>query len=65
MDVIKGSASPAGRARIGPTRVGQDDKEQLRPMLTTADPVMLFTGFRAAQEDLARRLDRRGVHVTP
>lgn len=26
---------------------------------------MLFTGFRAAQEDLARRPYPRGVHVTP
>lgn len=33
----QGPASPAGRARIGPTRVGRDDKERLRPMLTTAD----------------------------
>ena len=40
------------------------DKERLRAMLTTADPVMLFTAIRAAQEDLGRRVDRRGMHPT-
>lgn len=34
-------------------------------MLATADPVMLFTAIRAAQEDLGRRVDRRGAQVTP
>jgi len=33
-------------------------------MLATADPVMLFTAIRAAQ-DLGRRVDRRGAQVTP
>ncbi|WP_245525819.1 MULTISPECIES: hypothetical protein [unclassified Mesorhizobium] len=37
----------------------------MRAMLATADPVMLFTGIRAAQEDLGRRVDRRGVQTTP
>ncbi|AGG75715.1 hypothetical protein CDO30_09320 [Sinorhizobium meliloti] len=41
------------------------DKERLRAMLATADPVMLFTAIRAAQEDLGRRVDRRGAQVTP
>ncbi|WP_234842846.1 integrase catalytic domain-containing protein [Sinorhizobium meliloti] len=45
--------------------VAEIDKERLRAMLATADPVMLFTAIRAAQEDLGRRVDRRGAQVTP
>jgi len=43
--------------------VAEIDKERLRVMLATADPVMLFTAIRAAQEDLGRRVDRRGAQV--
>ncbi|MDX0568500.1 hypothetical protein GOD83_32390 [Sinorhizobium medicae] len=45
--------------------VAEIDKERLRAMLATADPIMLFTAIRAAQEDLSRRVDGRGARVTP
>lgn len=32
-------------------------------MLAMADPVMLFTGIRVAQEDLGRRVDRPGLNA--
>ncbi|WP_259664104.1 MULTISPECIES: hypothetical protein [Rhizobium] len=31
-------------------------------MLENSDPVLLFAGLRAAQEELGRRVDRRGVN---
>ncbi|MQV74087.1 hypothetical protein GHK28_19490 [Sinorhizobium medicae] len=39
------------------------DKERLRAMMENADPVLLFAGIRAAQEELGRRIDRRGLHA--
>ncbi|MER8480542.1 hypothetical protein [Mesorhizobium sp. M1163] len=57
-------APPVERVLVHP-EVAEVDKELLRAMLATADPVMLFTGIRAAQEDLGRRVDRRGVQATP
>lgn len=57
-------APPVERVLAHP-EVAEVDKELLRAMLTTADPVMLFTGIRAAQEDLGTRVDRRGVQATP
>ena len=39
------------------------DKERLRAMVENADPVLLFAGIRAAQEELGRRIDRRGLHA--
>lgn len=52
-------APPVERVLAHP-EVAEVDKELLRAMLATADPVMLFTGIRAAQADLGRRVDRRG-----
>ncbi|WP_348639345.1 transposase family protein [Mesorhizobium sp. M2A.F.Ca.ET.043.05.1.1] len=57
-------APPVERVLAHP-EVPEVDKQLLRAMLATADPVMLFTGIRAAQEDLGRRVDRRGVQATP
>lgn len=57
-------APPVERVLAHP-EVTEVDKELLRAMLATADPVMLFTGIRAAQEDLGRRVDRRRVQATP
>jgi hypothetical protein len=55
---------PAARV-LAHVEVAEVDKDQLRAMLATADPVMLFTAIRAAQEDLGRRVDRRGMQATP
>ena len=43
--------------------VGEADKERLQAMLERADPVILFAGIRAAQEELGRRVDRRGLNA--
>jgi hypothetical protein len=53
---------PAARVLAHPG-VAEIDKERLRALLETADPVLLFAGLRAAQEELGRRVDRRGVNA--
>ncbi|WP_234818815.1 hypothetical protein [Sinorhizobium fredii] len=40
-------------------------KERLQAMLEREDPVMLFAGIRAAQEELGKRVDRRGPNAGP
>jgi hypothetical protein len=42
--------------------VSEADKERLRGLVAASDPVMLFTGIRVAQEELGRRVDRRGLN---
>jgi hypothetical protein len=41
--------------------VSDEAKASLRRLLSAADPVLLFAEIRAAQEELGRRVDRRGV----
>jgi hypothetical protein len=41
--------------------VSHDDKSRLRGMLADADPVLLLAGIRAAQTELGRRVDERGM----
>lgn len=41
--------------------VSAEAKTSLRQLLAAADPVLLFTEIRAAQAELGRRVDRRGV----
>jgi hypothetical protein len=55
-------APPVERVLAHP-EVAEVNKERLNAMLAKADPVMLFTGVRAAQEDLGRRVDRRGLNT--
>lgn len=43
--------------------VAEVDKERLRALRETADPVVLFAGVRAAQEELGNRVDRRGLNA--
>lgn len=57
-------APPVARVLSHPG-VAETDKERLRAMLETADPVALFARIRAAQEDLGRRVDRRGLNAKP
>jgi hypothetical protein len=45
--------------------VTEADKERLQALMETADPVLLFAGILAAQEELGRRVDRRGLRATP
>jgi hypothetical protein len=45
---------PAARILAHPN-VAEADKERLRALLETADPVLLFAGIRAAQEELGKR----------
>lgn len=45
--------------------VASADKARLIRVLETADPVMLFAGIRAAQDDLGKRVDRRGLNANP
>lgn len=55
---------PAARVLAHPG-VSEADKERLRALIDAADPVMLFTGIRVAQEELGRRVDRRGLNAGP
>lgn len=57
-------APPAARVLSHPD-VATVDKKRLSQILETADPVMLFAGIRAAQEDLGKRVDRRGLNAKP
>ncbi|WP_287290558.1 hypothetical protein [Mesorhizobium sp.] len=43
--------------------MAEADKQRLQAMMETADPVLLFAGIRAAQEELGRRVDRRGLNA--
>ncbi|UVK35759.1 hypothetical protein LHFGNBLO_005952 (plasmid) [Mesorhizobium sp. AR10] len=63
--VIKGyhpPVPPAARVLTHPG-VAEADKQQLQAMMEAADPVLLFAGIRAAQEELGRRVDRRGLNA--
>ena len=51
---------PANRA-LAHGAIGAEPKRRLTRMLATADPVVLLSEIRAAQEDLGRRVDQRGV----
>ncbi|MER8402145.1 transposase family protein [Mesorhizobium sp. M1348] len=53
---------PAARVLAHPG-VAEADKQRLQAMMETADPVLLFAGIRAAQEELGRRVDRRGLNT--
>ncbi len=55
---------PAARVLDHPD-VAAADKARLIRVLETADPVMLFAGIRAAQDDLGKRVDRRGLNAKP
>ena len=44
--------------------ISNEDKERLRQTMQAADPVMLFSSVRAAQEDLGNRVDRRGMSAS-
>jgi hypothetical protein len=52
---------PAHRA-LSHEAVGDEAKSALRQLLSAADPVLLFAEIRAAQEELGRRVGRRGVN---
>ncbi|SEI21495.1 Integrase core domain-containing protein [Rhizobium tibeticum] len=52
---------PAARV-LANSSVAKADKKQLQAMLENSDPVLLFASLRAAQEELGRRVDRRGVN---
>lgn len=52
---------PAARVLAHPG-VADSDRKRLRLMMEAADPVTLFAGIRAAQEDLGKRVDRRGLN---
>ena len=41
--------------------VSDDDKLRLRAMLAEADPVLLLAGVRAAQMEMGKRVDERGM----
>ena len=41
--------------------VSEADKSRLRAMLADADPVLLLAGLRAAQTELGKRVDERGM----
>jgi hypothetical protein len=53
---------PAARVLAHP-KVAETDNERLRSIMETADPVLLFAGIRAAQEELGKRVDRRGLNA--
>jgi hypothetical protein len=41
--------------------IGERDKKRLKILRTNSDPVLLLAEVRAAQEELGRRVDRRGM----
>ena len=45
--------------------MSEADKERLRDLIEASDPVMLFTEIRVAQEELGKRVDRRGLNSRP
>jgi len=51
---------PAVRVLAHPAVI-EADKARLRALMETADPVLLFAAIRAAQEELGRRVDHRGM----
>ena len=53
-------APPAMRA-LAHTGVSDADKARLRDMLANADPVLLLAEMRAAQSELGKRVDARGM----
>ncbi len=53
---------PAARVLAHPN-VAMADKERLSRVLDSEDPVMLFAAIRAAQDDLGKRVDRRGLNA--
>jgi hypothetical protein len=55
---------PAARV-LAHADVAEADKGRLQALKETADPVLLFVAIRAAQEELGRRVDRRGLKATP
>jgi len=55
---------PAHRVLSHPA-VSTEAKAALQQLLAAADPVLLFTEIRAAQAELGRRVDRRGVAGIP
>ena len=61
--VIKRYHSPAVPAARALAHAAVDDvsKEQLRRLQSVSDPVMLIAEIRAAQADLGKRVDRRGL----
>src|SRR6266446_2922907 len=52
--------TPYARALAHP-KVGKAVKRRLREIYRTLDPVVLLSEIRAAQEELGRRIDRRGL----
>lgn len=54
---------PVARVLAHPA-VTEADMDRLRALLVRADPVLLFAGLRAAQEELGKRVDRRGISQT-
>jgi hypothetical protein len=55
---------PADRV-LAHADVAEADKVRLRAALAATDPVLLLTEIRAAQEDLGRKVDRRGLGRVP
>jgi hypothetical protein len=53
-------AIPAARVLAHPS-IDETAKEQLRKLQGLADPVMLIAEIRAAQAELGKRIDRRGL----
>ncbi len=53
-------ATPYERALQHP-KVPRTIKQRLRAQYRTLDPVMLLSEIRAAQDELGRRIDRRGL----
>jgi hypothetical protein len=51
---------PAARV-LAHEGVAEVDKKRLQTLMETADPVVLFAGIRAAQEELGKRVDQRGL----
>ncbi|MDX9716368.1 MAG: transposase family protein [Thauera sp.] len=63
--VVKQYHSPAPPAQrvLADGSVSMEVKATLRRLLAAADPVLLFDEIRAAQAELGRRMDRRGIEA--
>ena len=54
---------PAARV-LAHSGVAEEDKRRLRALQAISDPVLLLAEIRAAQEELGRRVDRRGLEAS-
>lgn len=54
---------PSAARVLAHPKVAETNKERLRAIMETADPVLLFADIRVAKEELGKRVDCRGLNA--